>query len=281
MPLWAISLLLVMTLGSRLELQKSPTIRDAPVISARGWSFSVRGLGRGTGGVWQEISMLESLGPGIWTVSTPLRLAGAEFGTRMTVVKLSGGGLVLLAPCPIDDALESELRRLGTVRALIAPNAFHHFHFLEASRRFPEAACFLAEGVAEKLRELPSGTKTLAEDSDPLWRDDIDQCRIGGAPRVNEVAFFHRASKTLILTDLCFHFDPAPAGWTGILLRLAGAHGRLAVSRLMRSMLKDRAAVRTSIERIASWNFEKIVVTHGEVVRSDGYPLFLEATADL
>jgi hypothetical protein len=225
--------------------------------------------------------MLEELAPGIWTVSAPLRLVGAEFGTRMTVVRVTGGGLVLLAPCPIDDALENELRAQGAVRALIAPNAFHHFYFLDAARRFPEAACFIAEGVESKLDRLPEATAILSETPDPLWEGDLEQCRIEGAPRVNEVAFFHPSSKTLILTDLCFHFDPAPGGWTGLFLRLAGAHGRLAVSRLMRSMLKDRKAVRASVERIAAWDFENIIVTHGRIVRGDGARLFRQATADL
>lgn len=224
---------------------------------------------------------LDEVGPGLWTVRTPLRLAGAEFGTRMTVVRLGGDGLALIAPCPIDDALGAGLDRLGTVRALIAPNAFHHFYFADAARRYPEAARFLAEGVAAKLGEAAAGARTLGGEPDPLWKADLEQVRIEGAPASNEVVFFHPRSKTLVLTDLCFHFDPAPGGWTGLFLRLAGAHGRLAVSRLMRLVLRDREQVRASLARILEWDFDRIVVTHGEIVRTDGKRLFREATADL
>ncbi len=226
--------------------------------------------------------MLEELGPGIGTVAAPLRVAGAAMGTRMTVVRVGEEGVVLIAPCPIDDALASEIEAWGPVRALIAPNCFHHFYLKAAAERFPEAALYLAEGVESKLAApLPRPAEILGDVPAPLWKADLEQLRIEGAPRVNEVVFFHAASRTLILTDLCFHFDPAPGGWTGLFLRLAGAHGRLAVSRLMRSMLKDRVAVRRGVERILAWDFDRIVVTHGEPVRDDGQRLLREATADL
>lgn len=217
----------------------------------------------------------------IWTVDSPLKIGGAELGTRMTVVRLGEGGLVLIAPCPIDEALAGELAAIGAVRALVAPNAFHHFYFVAASKRYPEAVCFAAEGVAAKLSEAPRGLHVLGAEPVPLWKADLEQCRIEGAPLSNEVVFFHRSSKTLVLTDLCFNFDPAPAGWTGLFLRLAGAHDRLAVSRLMRFVFRDRAKVRASIERIQSWDFERIIVAHGAVVTSDAKRRFSQATFDL
>lgn len=226
--------------------------------------------------------MVESLGPGLWTRDYPLRLIGAELGARATVVALQAGGLALISPGPIDDPLARELADLGGVRALIAPNAFHHLHLLAASRRFPEAICFVAPGVEAKLGGRPEGEiRMLGSEPDPLWTPDLEQCPIEGAPRVNETVFFHPPSKTLIVTDLCFHFDPPPGGWTGLFLRLGGAYGRLGVSRLMRSLLKDRAAVRASIERLLDWDFEQIVVTHGSVLREDAKSRFRAATADL
>ena len=49
--------------------------------------------------------MIEEMGPGLWTVSAEFSLAGAAFGTRMTVVRIGEGGLGLIAPIEIDDAL--------------------------------------------------------------------------------------------------------------------------------------------------------------------------------
>jgi len=228
--------------------------------------------------------MIEEFAPGLWTVDTPLRIAGAELGTRMTIVRTggaSGDELVLIAPCPIDEVLETEIRKLGRVRAVIAPNGFHHFYFLDALARFAEARPFLAEGVAAKLDSVPSNGVVLSDEPDAIWKGALEQRRIQGAPKVNEVVFFHPVSRTLILTDLCFHFDPPPGGWTGLFLRLAGAHGKLAVSRLMRSLLKDREAARAAIREILAWDFDRIVLAHGHNVWSGAHARFEKATADL
>jgi hypothetical protein len=225
--------------------------------------------------------MVEELVPGIWTAVAPFKLAGVEFGTRMTIVQIGDDGLALISPCPIDEVLAAELRTLGTVRALIAPNAFHYLYLMDAAERYPDAALFVAEGVAKKLANLPPDAITLSAESDPLWKAELEQCRLEGAPMTNEVIFFHRPSQTLILTDLCFNFDPPPQGWAGIFLRLMGVHGRLAVSRLMRFALKDRAKVRPVIQRILDWDFERIIVTHGAIVTRDAHRLFREATAGL
>jgi hypothetical protein len=225
--------------------------------------------------------MLDRLGPGLWTVSAPLRLAGAEFGTRMTVVQIGESGLALIAPIEIDDALARALAEKGQVEALIAPNAFHHLYFLAAAKRYPEATCFLAEGVEKKLATRPAVAKDLAGEPDPLFKAELEQVVLEGAPLTNEVIFFHGASKTLILTDLCFNFDPAPSGWTGLFLRLAGAHGRLAVSRLMRAGFKDRDKVRATIARVLEWDFEKVIVTHGTNIEGVGRDRFRQAVSEV
>lgn len=224
---------------------------------------------------------LEEFTPEIWVASAPLKVAGAEFGTRMTVIRLASGSVVLIAPCPIDDALEDEIRELGPVAAVIAPNAFHHFSFLEALDRFPEAVPFLAEGVADKIGKTLATGRSLDGTPDAIWKADLEQLQIPGSPRVNEVVFYHGASRTLVLTDLCFNFDPPPKGWTGIFLRLAGVHGKLAVSRLMRSMLNDRDALRPVLARILEWDFDRLIVTHGQNISSGAKRAFEDATADL
>jgi hypothetical protein len=199
----------------------------------------------------------------------------------MTIVRVGDDGLILISPCPIDAALAAEIDALGTVRAVIAPNAFHYLYFVDVAERYPDAARFLAEGVAKKLGGGPCDSVTLGAEPSPLWKAELEQCLIEGAPLSNEVVFYHGASRTLILTDLCFNFNPAPGGWPGIFLRVMGAHGRLATSRLMRFVLKDRAKTRVALERILSWDFEMIIVTHGSIVQKDGRRLFGEATGDL
>ena len=54
-------------------------------------------------------------------------------------------------------------------------------------------------------------------------------------------------------------------------MRLNSAYGRFGPSRLFRyTVLKDAREMRASIDRILEWDFERVVVAHGEVLESDG-----------
>ena len=57
---------------------------------------------------------------------TPLRFLGLEVGARMTIVRLSGSKLLLHSPIEETPELVREVRALGTVAHIIAPNRLHH-----------------------------------------------------------------------------------------------------------------------------------------------------------
>ena len=48
--------------------------------------------------------MFERVAEGIWTTARAQRFWGVETGTRMTVVRLSAGGVLLHCPVEMDDA---------------------------------------------------------------------------------------------------------------------------------------------------------------------------------
>jgi len=58
----------------------------------------------------------------------PLSTYGLEFGTRMTVCRLSSGSLWVHSPIRPNEELRQELNSLGTVRFVVAPVRQHHFH---------------------------------------------------------------------------------------------------------------------------------------------------------
>src|SRR4051812_30918615 len=55
----------------------------------------------------------------LWTVAAPQKMMGLHLGTRMTVVRLPGGGILLHSPVPISPALRQEIDALGEVAHLI------------------------------------------------------------------------------------------------------------------------------------------------------------------
>ena len=88
---------------------------------------------------------------------------------------------------------------------------------------------------------------------------------------LNELAFLHASSRTLILTDLAFNVRQPTSFVTRIFLRINGALDKFGPSRLARAFfMKDHAAVRSGIERILTWDFDRVIVSHGDVLESGG-----------
>lgn len=224
--------------------------------------------------------MLRSIGDGIWVLDHPMRMPGGiEIGTRSTWVRLADGSLLLHSPGPMTEEQLEGVRALAPVSAIVAPNAFHHLFLERAAACFPAAEIHGVAGVQDKVPAL--SMQRLSGEAAPVWKGILEQEVVGGAPRMDEVVCFHPASRTLLLVDLCFNmrrFDNRRTGW---FLHLAGAHGRFGPSRLARSMIRDRAALRASVDRMLAWDFDRVVVTHGDVVETGGREVFREAFAFL
>ena len=213
--------------------------------------------------------MIDARAPDLWTIDHPLRLGGVEFGTRTTLVRLSSGDIFVHSPGPLGGGLGAQISALGSVRALVAPNKLHHLFVAENARAFPEATVYLAPGLAARRPQLPPA-QTLQEQSPELWAGQLEQVWVRGAPTLEEVVFFHRASRTLLLTDLAFNFGAVSPWFSRVFLRAAGAYQRFGPSRVARRMLRDRDLVGASLAQILAWDFDRIVVAHGDVLESGG-----------
>lgn len=212
----------------------------------------------------------------LWVFDRPLGILGWRLGTRMTVVRLGDGSLFLHSPVELDADTRADLDELGPVRFVVAPNRLHHFYVAPYREVFPQAELWAAPGLPEKKPSIPFDHVLGAEPPDG-WSADVDQVLVSGIPHVNEVVFLHRKTRTLLLTDLAMNFVEAGSSLTKLVLRLMGLHRGFATSRLMRSLVRDRAALRSSFDRILTWDFERVTVTHGVVLQRSGKRVLREA----
>ena len=225
-----------------------------------------------------EMSTLRQLDESLWVIDHPFKMAGIPVGTRTTIVALKDGGLFLHSPGPLSVTLAKQIDQLGEVRCIVAPNMFHHLYLAENARAWQAATVHLAPGLAGKRKNL-SFNEELGDDPSPIWSEDIDQVWVHGSKRLNEVAFLHRASRTLILTDLCFNFSYSPHRSLRLFLRTMGAYGVFGPSRMLRIAHRDREALRRSVEQILAWEFDRIVISHGDVLERKGRETFANAFA--
>jgi hypothetical protein len=128
---------------------------------------------------------------------------------------------------------------------------------------------YVAPGLERKRPDLKVAA-TLTDQPEPGWSGAIDQVLVGGYPLANEVVFFHRASGTLVASDLAFNIGACSPPLTRAAFRLAGAYGRLAPTLLERLFVRDRRAFARSLGRILEWPFERVVVAHGRVSEHGG-----------
>jgi hypothetical protein len=221
--------------------------------------------------------MLQKLTENIWVAAAPQRFLGLQIGTRMTIVSYKEGKLLLHSPVPLTQELRQGLSALGEVGAIVAPNRYHHLHVKDYIEEYPQALVYAAPGLPEKRKDLRFHD-VLSDESPEAWEGRLAQTVVRGMPALNEVVFFHPVSRTLMLTDLCFNYPPSQSFWQRLYRRwIQDYEAKFAVARIIKLMVRDRGALRFSCDRILQWDFDRVTVTHGEILESGGKEAFRNA----
>lgn len=223
--------------------------------------------------------MLTRLHDDLWICPVPYRAMGLPIGRQLVAVRLPSGGLWIHSPIPVTDRLRDALAALGTIRHVVGPNRFHDECLEEFQCAYPDALFHAAPGLAGDKPSVRFGA-TLSDTPHPDWAGTLDQHLVQGMPRLNEVLFFHAASRSLIVADLAFNLGDGPL-WFELLMRLNGVWARFGPSRFCRSLMQDKPAVRVSLDRILTWDFDRIIVGHGRNVDKGGRQAFRDAFAFL
>lgn len=224
--------------------------------------------------------MLNQLHDGLWERDEALSVLGMSLGHRMTVARLADGSLWVHSPVAYSIELAAALGGLGAVAHIVAPNYMHDTYLEGWLPRYPGVR-FHAPRAFHKVFPQFRLTDVLAETPHPAWSGSIDQHVIQGIPRVHEVVFLHRAARTLIVADLAFNLGPDMPWLSRQLCRLNGCYAHFGPSRMLKSVIKDRAALRRSLDHVLAWDFDRIVPGHGAIVEHRAKEKLREAFAFL
>jgi len=214
----------------------------------------------------------------LWLREYSVRLGGAQFNARMTVIKLRGGEILVHSPCAFDASLAAEVAALGRVAAIIAPGNLHWLHVRSCQEAFPDAVTYICPGVEKRARRLKFGV-ILDDEAPQLWADELSQVALQGR-FMREVAFLHRASGTLILVDLIENFTPATQGTNSfhrLVFRALGMWNRPGPAPEYRLAWGDKARVREGMKRILAWDFERVILSHGDIITRDAKQIVAQA----
>ena len=220
--------------------------------------------------------MLEELGPELWVADGGIvSFFGFDYPTRMAVVRLEDGGLWVWSPIALGAELEAEVRALGPVRHLVSPNKLHHLFLAPWKARFPEAKLWGTPPTVARFTKL-GFSGTLTDDPPPDWVGQIDQFYFPNSPFLDELIFFHRESRTAIIADLSQPFSdaflkrhwPKWLRWIARRARMVEGWGYPPLE--VRFSFLHRAAARAKVRALIEEGPERVVVAHGEIVRSGG-----------
>ncbi len=223
--------------------------------------------------------LLEEFGPNLYVAEGPVvSFFGFSYPTRMAVVQLSDASLWIWSPVALTKALANAVEGLGPVRFIVSPNKIHHLFLAEWKERWPTASLYAPPGLAAKIPELAFDAE-LADKPDSGWAADIDQVIFHGSMAMEEVAFFHRPSRTAIICDLIQrHPESAMTGWRGMLMKLDGLVGEQgSTPREWRASFLRRSPARIARDRVLAWQVERLLIAHGDCAQTGATSIIANA----
>ena len=209
----------------------------------------------------------------IWIHEYPVRFGGMDLFGRTTIIKLSNGDLIVHDPCKIDDLLKKNIDSIGEVKYILAPGNFHHLFVTDFQRYYPKAETYLCPGLERKRPDIDFDWM-LGNKPDSRWGGVLDQVLVYGTRFIWEVAFFHKPSKTLILVDLLENIGDNYQHKAGLWLQFWW-------KAIFKMWNNPKAApeyqlgwghkkiVRKGLEKILSWQAERVILAHGENIEDN------------
>ena len=231
---------------------------------------------------YPPLNTLKPVADNIWIVDGPKIYMAFPLGirvpfpTRMTLIRLKSGGLFVHSPTAPDEAMMKAIDDLGPVEHLLSSNMLHYANIAAWKERYPDAIAWAAPKVRDRAKAQNievSFDRDLGEAPDVLWADDIDQLIFAGSKVLDEVVFFHRDSKTVILTDLIENFESEKVSpGLRMLVKMAGAvdpDGKAPID-LRLTFAGGKDAARESLAQMLAWQPERVILAHGRWYESQG-----------
>jgi hypothetical protein len=198
---------------------------------------------------------------GVHVAEAPQRFFGLEVGARMTVLE-TDRGLLVHSPIAVDPR---SLATIGAPRWVVAPNRLHHLYVGPWAAAGIEA--WAAPGLVEKRPDVRFAGE-LAGGAQPFG-PDVAVFPLRCFPFTNEMVLLHRPSRTLVVTDLVFHFTPlAPLATRAVMACACGYPG--CRTTLLERFGFHRAIARREVSELLAQDFDRLIMAHGEVIETGG-----------
>ena len=214
-------------------------------------------------------------------------------------MRLQSGALAIFSPTALTPEVKGTIESMGNnVSYIAAMDMEHHIYISDWAKAYPKAALMGPEGLPEKREKNPETAGfqfkhvwTNANKTTMKVDNEFDQefeVEFVGAHASKELIFCHKPDRTLIEADMMFNMpaheqfsksgDNPEAGilnklFNGIQSTQGPATWQKRFSWYVASPA-NRPDYNKSVQRIASWDFDRIIPCHGDVIETGGKGIF-------
>ncbi|KIM31424.1 hypothetical protein M408DRAFT_327637, partial [Serendipita vermifera MAFF 305830] len=204
-------------------------------------------------------------------------------GGRSIAVKLSNGGVWVLASTPPTEATKKEIDSLGHVAYIVSPNLDHHWFLTAFKEAYPSAKLIGSGQLAEKRQDLKFDGLYMkdAEGTTYGFEDDITAIPFAGTA-LADIAFYHKPTKTLIVGDLVYNLpntESMPSIFNGLFKTFSP--GGSIHKKLIAGSIQNRETVAAAAKAVDALDIERIIPLHGDVIDKEAHTKWKLAYAEL
>ncbi|GAA5986870.1 hypothetical protein JCM10908_000933 [Rhodotorula pacifica] len=247
--------------------------------------------------------VIRKLNNAITIFSVPFaRMGVVPFGGRTTAVKLQDGSVWLAASHPLTPSTLQALAELGPIKHIVMLDAEHGMYTKQYHDAYPAAKLYFpARGIdswrkkswlptdASQVFAYGAGCKPGEAVADPFEATtggEIKSADFGKAFINEDIAFLHAPTRTLIEADLLLNLPPKEQyerSTKRASLPFLSAHmhpGTHLHQRFIYSLAsKDKVGMKAAAEKVAAWDFDRIIPCHGDVIETGGKKAWLDTYA--
>ncbi|KAK7059672.1 hypothetical protein R3P38DRAFT_2837172 [Favolaschia claudopus] len=217
--------------------------------------------------------------PDITIFSKPFTRYIFPFGGRSTAIRTSTGVWVL-ASTPLTHDTKAAIDKLGPVKWIVGADAVHHLFLAQYKEAYPDAKVIGVQALVEKKKsegfKFDGAYGSDAPDTKYGFEDEVRRINAShyfSAFRNKDVAFFHVASKTLIVADLLFNLPANEQYSKSKSSAKVPILGKLDPStslhkKFVWSANSDRATMGRDAKTVLGWGMERAIMCHGDVIET-------------
>ena len=213
---------------------------------------------------------MQAIGNNIWSHDATYHFGALAIPHRMSVTR-GTRGIIVHSPCKPDGATRAALDALGAVESVVWPSWWHDLYLRSWADAYPRATLF----VAPTLRRVSLGLEHVKILDASTTLADLDCVSIDKlGVWFDEFVFFHRPSRSLIVADLVVNVPQSIRQPMRTFFALMGAFPGPKIPWYYRWIARDRGRLAAQLRRILEWDFDALVMGHGDLIRTGAHSAF-------